>query len=123
LSLEDALSELQDMMAVEDVNEVARRMPISLVALIVKRHDLLTLRIDANGNHKRPHLHIDYGKQYHTASYAIDNGERLIGTLTRRYDNLVRSWINTNRTLLMTVWGQVAAGLDATALALTLAGS
>jgi hypothetical protein len=33
--------------------------------------------MDVNKNHRRPHVHVDYGKEYHTAAYAIDTGERL----------------------------------------------
>lgn len=35
----------------------------------------LKIRMDGNQNHRRPHIHIDYGKDYHSASYAIDTGE------------------------------------------------
>ncbi|HEY5130065.1 MAG TPA: hypothetical protein VIJ35_22745 [Bradyrhizobium sp.] len=37
----------------------------------------IKIRMDGDRNHARPHIHIDYGKKRHAASYAIDNGERL----------------------------------------------
>jgi hypothetical protein len=49
--------------------------------------------MDGNKNHKRPHVHIDYGEEYHTASYAIDNGERIAGELHGKYDQEVSAWI------------------------------
>jgi hypothetical protein len=57
--------------------------------------------MDANRNHKRPHIHIDYKEEYHSASYAIDTGERLAGRLGTQYDQLVRRWISGCRPKLL----------------------
>jgi hypothetical protein len=61
--------------------------------LLVKRLHAIRIRMDGNKNHKRPHVHIDYGEEYHTASYAIDNGERIAGELHGKYDQEVSAWI------------------------------
>src|ERR1700687_1286875 len=53
----------------------------------------IRIRMDGNKNHKRPHIHVDYRNEYHTASYAIDNGERIAGELDTKYDKQVRAWI------------------------------
>ena len=66
--------------------------------------------MDGNHNHKRPHLHIDYGKEHHATSYAIDNGVRLAGKLDRKYDSDIRTWINTHRDPLLEAWRIAQAG-------------
>lgn len=70
---------------------------------LVKKHNQIAIRMDANKNHQRPHVHLDYGGQHHVASYAIDNGECLV-----RNDDLcgtaVSAWIADNREILMKVW-------------------
>jgi uncharacterized protein DUF4160 len=70
----------------------------------------IKIKMDGNLNHKRPHLHIDYGPDFHTASYAIDNGERLAGTLATKYDRKVKDWIASNRPKLLQAWNETQAG-------------
>jgi len=48
--------------------------------LVLKRIQAIRIRMDGNRNHQRAHVHIDYGPEYHVASYAIDTGERLGAT-------------------------------------------
>ena len=52
---------------------------------ILARRDPLRIRMYKETQHARPHIHIDYGKEPHIASYALDTGERLAGDLDRRY--------------------------------------
>jgi hypothetical protein len=68
------------------------------------------LRIDGDLTHARPHLHVDYGRNRHKASYAIDNGDRLAGGLDRKYDKVVRAWIERNRKLLTSAWKAITGG-------------
>ena len=72
--------------------------------------------MDGNKNHKRPHVHIDYGKERHVASYAIDTGERLVGHLDNKYDNKVRKWIDEKKLTLMQIWVQTQAGQNTDAI-------
>jgi hypothetical protein len=69
--------------------------------------------MDGNKNHKRPHVHIDYGEEYHTASYAIDNGERIAGELHGKYDQEVSAWIVRCRPQLLRAWKLTQAGKNA----------
>ena len=102
LSIKRELRQLQYDLAVSD--SFARPlMPGCMQFLVVALKDV-TLRMDANTNHKRPHIHIEYGKNHHAASYAIDNGECLAGDLETRRDRLVRAWIASNRTKLLELW-------------------
>ncbi len=97
-SLRDALIDLQDALASKQFGDVLDRMhrrrrqnKTSITrnrgaALVVK--DLLVVKIRMQGDrtHGRPHAHIEYGGNYHKASYAIDTGARLAGGLQVRHD-------------------------------------
>jgi len=80
---------------------------------LVKTVQGIRIRMDGSKNHKRPHVHVDYGKEYHTASYAIDNGERIAGELERRYDGEVCIWITKCRPQLLRAWKLTQAGQNA----------
>jgi len=73
----------------------------------------IKIRMDANKNHRRPHVHVDYGKNQHMASYAIDTGERLAGELALKYDRVVKEFIDKCRPKLMQIWQLAQDGRDA----------
>jgi hypothetical protein len=81
--------------------------------LMIKRLLAMALRIDGDLKHGRPHLHVDYGGNYHKASYAIDDGQRLAGGLDSKYDKAVREWIGRNRRKLIKAWSAITSGRDA----------
>jgi hypothetical protein len=70
----------------------------------------IRIRMDGNKNHRRPHIHIDYANSRHSASYAIDTGERLAGSMANQYDRQVRKWIDDCRPKLLELWQRVQAG-------------
>ena len=70
----------------------------------------IRFRIDGAKNHRRPHIHVDYGKNHHAASFAIDNGERLAGGLNRKYDTVAREWIKRHKGKLLETWNLVMSG-------------
>ena len=78
--------------------------------LLLKANGTLKLRMDASNNHGRAHLHLDYGKVHHAASYAIDTGDLLAGRAHRQYDKPVREWISTNQESLMKIWRALQSG-------------
>jgi len=61
-------------------------------------------------NHNLPHIHIDYGKMTHTASYSIGDMSRIAGTLDKKYDNIVKKWIEENKDKLIKIWKEVQSG-------------
>jgi hypothetical protein len=123
MNLEEELAELQDALATSDFRAACKRTSESqeyLVSyLIVKALQHIKIKIDGNKNHKRPHVHIDYGRQFHAASYAIDTGERLVGKLDK-YDGEVGAWIRTHRPKLFQAWELVQTGRDAGPIAFEL---
>jgi hypothetical protein len=123
MDLEKELAELQDTLATSDFRSACNSMSQSkdLHYLILKVLQPIRLKMDGNKNHKRPHLHIDCGRQYrHTASYAIDTGERIVGE--SKYDYEVYEWIDRNRPKLLQVWELMQSGKDASPIACELRG-
>ena len=71
---------------------------------ILARRDPLRIRMYKETQHARPHIHIDYGKERHIASYALDTGVRLAGDLDRRYDKAISAWIARVKERLFNIW-------------------
>ena len=111
MALEKELVQLQDDFATIDL--YTRRTDPAVVEILLKRFRKIVFRMDGNHNHKRPHLHIDYGNERHSASYAIDSGERLAGQLANKYDRKVNKWIGENRPKLEEMWTALQSGKDA----------
>jgi hypothetical protein len=72
--------------------------------LLVLRFEKIAIRIDGSRNHACPHIHVDYRRERHTASYSIDNGKRLAGDLETYYDNKVRKFITKTKIELRSLW-------------------
>lgn len=81
-----------------------------IVRYLVVELKPIKIRMDANKNHKRPHVHIDYGKEYHSATYAIDTGVRLACELDLKYDRMIKEWIENNRESLIKAWDETQSG-------------
>lgn len=74
------------------------------IKYLVFSHQAIRLRIDANMNHARPHIHLDYGHELHAASIAIDTGEILAGRVPPKYSRRIIEWIDKNRSALGEIW-------------------
>lgn len=70
-----------------------------------------TVRMRQEGNHARPHFHIQYKNQYH-ASYAVDNFERLAGNVPEKYEKPILNWAARNQRSLLATWEKLQAGED-----------
>lgn len=90
--------------------DMSRRPARPFMELLVLRFEGIKIRMDGNKNHKRPHVHVDYGKEWHTASYAIDSGERLAGTLDPYYDKKVREFVMSTTNELLILWHKIDNG-------------
>lgn len=80
-----------------------------LEQLLLKKGEI-KLKMYQEKGHGKPHFHVDYGQDIHTASYAIETGERIEGSLHRKYDRVVREWTAKNREKLMNVWNALQKG-------------
>ena len=93
----------------------------SISFLLLKRGDL-KFKMYQEPGHSLPHIHIDYGRRKHAASYCIDPPNRLVGNLDRKYDRSVTEWISSRKDKLLAAWALVQAGGDPESLTLELAG-
>lgn len=112
--LQAEFEELQRMLAQTDLLFEPRsrvRNNDFLEILLIKRK-CLKLKIYQEVGHAMPHLHIDYGKEHHTASYTIESGEKIEGNLPKRYDYDVNRWIIQHRERLLEVWASLQMGRD-----------
>ncbi|MCK8133285.1 MULTISPECIES: DUF4160 domain-containing protein [Pseudoalteromonas] len=82
----------------------------------------MKIKIYQEKGHHLPHIHIDYGRQQHAASYAIETGERIEGNLPRKYDNDVSNWLEQNRDKVLEIWQSLQAGMPHEPLLAGLAG-
>jgi hypothetical protein len=82
----------------------------NIIRFLVARLESLEIRMDANKNHGRGHVHIKYKKDGHAASYAINNGARLAGELPTFYDRIVQSWIIQHQRDLQALWDSTQRG-------------
>ena len=70
----------------------------------------MKLKIYQEKKHPMSHLHIDYGKNNHAASYSIQKGTRIEGGLPNKYDKKVTAWILKNQVLLLEIWDEIQQG-------------
>ena len=126
-SLEQLAEELQAELARVDflARKQSRRNlpPGSYVAeLLVLRLDLIKIKIYQEKGHGLPHVHVDYGKQHHVASYSIDPVKRLEGDLHSKYEQAVTKWIESHKSNLVQLWSTLQAGKPTAELVMTLQG-
>lgn len=85
---------------------------VSSVHLLIKNatSGKLKVRIDNRKNHKRPHLHIDFNGQIHAASFAIDDGDKLVGDIPPWLRKIITVWIILNQEVLRNIWNEIQNG-------------
>ncbi|EFI3601863.1 DUF4160 domain-containing protein [Escherichia coli] len=111
MNLDEEFYELQKLFAQKDLLTEKRRSSGGgfMEILLVKRQNM-KIKIYQEKGHQLPHIHIDYGKQAHTASYAIQSGDRIEGDLPKKYDSDVSSWLGRNRDKILEIWNALQAG-------------
>lgn len=123
MSLEEEFDELQRLFAQKDLLTEPRKSSGSgfMEILLAKRKNM-KIKIYQEKGHHLPHIHIDYGKQRHAASYAIESGERIEGDLSKKYDSDVSSWLDRNRDKVLEIWNALQVGTQHEPLLAELAG-
>ena len=61
-------------------------------------------------HHNLPHVHIDIGKENHSASITIDNQRVLAGSIDKKYEKIVLNWIEKNKANLLIIWNNIQQG-------------
>lgn len=123
MNLDNEFDELQRLLAQTDLLTEPRRSRDSsyMEILLVKRKDM-KIKIYQEKGHQLPHIHIDYGKQHHAASYAIESGERIEGDLPKKYDRDIYNWLGRNRDKILEIWEALQTGTSHESLVTKLAG-
>jgi hypothetical protein len=91
---------------VDERSTRARLASRGIKAKLIQSRDRITLRIYKEKNHRLPHFHIEFKKQY-SASYAIATGECLAGDLPKKYEKTMLSWAVENSGLLQREWDKL----------------
>ncbi len=123
MNLEQEAAELQRQLATVDLLSARSRPSRSGWAefLVLKRGDLKVKMYQEPG-HALPHVHVDYGKMNHVASYSIDPIKRLAGNLDRKYEQTVTEWIAARKPQLLDVWRAAQLGQETRELIVALDG-
>ncbi len=113
MNLEEELKRLQNQLAfVDSLTKRRARRSEDTLELVLMKLGPLKVKMYQEVGHQVPHVHIDYGRQSHMASYSISDGKRLVGTLHPKYDRVVIDWIAANRSNLLEAWQTLRSGGD-----------
>lgn len=111
MSLEEEFDELQKLFAQKDLlSESLRGASSGFMEILLAKRKNMQIKIYQEKGHHLPHIHIDYGKQLHAASYSIESGTRLAGNLSKKYDSDVSSWLERNRDKVLEIWNALDVG-------------
>lgn len=110
--MNEELKELQDTFAGIDLNEHLIGHKGLLLEVLIKKMLSLKIKMYKEPSYKTPHIHIDYNKQNHVASYSINTGEIIDGDMKSSYDRAISAWIDKNREQLLIVWNSLQQGQE-----------
>ena len=113
MPLEAELTELQRQMAEVDLRTEPRphARPDAIEFLVLKFRNL-KIKMYQEAGHHTPHVHVDYGREHHVASYSIAEARRLAGVLDSKYDREIVAWITKYRDVLLDAWTTSQSGQD-----------
>lgn len=106
LKMNKEIEDLQDKFAFVDL--MTKGGKEGLLEVLLKK--MLPLEFRMEPDKHAPHIHINYGKEKHKASYRINDGVRVAGDLDNKYDKIVKDWIAKNQTTLEKIWAAMKAG-------------
>ena len=95
------LEDLQDKFAFIDL--MTKGGKEGILEVLLKKLLPLEFRMEPD-HHGAPHIHINYGKEKHAASYIINDGVRVAGNLSYKYNKVVKDWITLNQKTLQEIW-------------------
>ncbi|MBP1475421.1 DUF4160 domain-containing protein [Frateuria sp. MAH-13] len=122
MNLNDLASKLQKDLGWVDLLTRPSRSSHGSMELLVVKLDRLKIKIYQEKGHSLPHIHVDYGKQHHVATFSIDPPARIEGKLSNKYDRSVQEWLTNNREGIVALWAALQAGESPDALVAELRG-
>ena len=77
-----------------------------LIDVIGDRKRKIKVTMHPDINHGRAHVHIDE----HGASFAVDNGELIVGNCDSKTRKMMKNWIARHREDLLQLWDTIKKG-------------
>lgn len=93
------------------------------IELLLVKFENIKVKMYKEIKHNNPHIHIDYGKEAHKASYSIETGLRIIGNLNKKYDKTIQEFIINNKNSLLNIWENVQNGQNVECLIANIKGN
>ncbi|ADV27763.1 hypothetical protein Psesu_1924 [Pseudoxanthomonas suwonensis 11-1] len=91
-------------------------------AYLLRKVQRLKLKMYQEKGHPLPHLHVDHGREHHSASFSLDPPKRLEGRLGSREEAIVLAWIAAHKDQLLAAWRSLQDGAPDMALLAELRG-
>lgn len=121
MKLKAELSELQRLLAQTDlITGYMQSSNSGFVEALLAKRKPLKVKIYQEVGHSMPHVHVDYGRRHHVATYRVNDGERIEGNLDKKYDSDVSNWLVRNNNVILVVWDELQSGKDPKELIATL---
>ncbi len=108
--LSEKLKILQHRLAEIDLHTEPRHSPPGFTEFLLLKLKDIKIKMYQERGHATPHIHIDYGKKNHAASFSVHNPSRINGALPSKYDKSITGWIIENNKMLIDIWGEAQAG-------------
>ncbi|WP_363799851.1 DUF4160 domain-containing protein [Lysobacter firmicutimachus] len=102
--------ELQYNLALSETDDRCEPHSQEWVGLQIIRLRNLKVKMYQERGHSLPHLHVDYGREHHVASFGIDPPQLLEGKLDLELQFTVESWISRHKESLLALWDELQAG-------------
>jgi hypothetical protein len=109
------IDELQLILAISDQDSKDSKESHDPIKVTLIKLNYTLLKMLPDKNHYRPHFHIQYKEEY-SASYAIDNFEKLAGSVPLKYETPILMWAKNHSESLLLTWEKMRAGENIQAL-------
>ncbi|SFS11789.1 protein of unknown function [Dyella sp. OK004] len=118
--LETLIKSLQRDLALSDLFSRTRNGGPDVCELSLLLMDRMKIKMYQEKGHAMPHVHVDYGRDSHVASFAIDVPRLLEGDLGRHRNATVIEFISDHREELLSIWRGLQAGANVAPLVVQL---
>ncbi|WP_303275677.1 DUF4160 domain-containing protein [Acinetobacter soli] len=111
--MENEVQELQKKLAQIDlIMEPKKSNKNAFLEILLLKLKNIKIKMYQEHSHNLPHIHIDYNDKIHAASYAIQSGEKIEGSISKKYDKEISNWIFKNQDNLIKIWELLQKGND-----------
>jgi len=123
MKLATELEDLQKRLAMVDLLTAEEQPSGDVQYIQIYSIQNLKFRMRPDTRHERPHLHIDYGRHYRTASFSINPAEKLAGSISTKHSKIVIEWVDENRDTWLKLWTNLQEGKEVSPFVESLRGN